>query len=327
MPLVARPTPTTAQIPLPTGFARPAISAQSVSRAAASGGAASGTPLLPAPSLLTPTALAFANGHLQPQMNGLADRPLPYPAGRLTFAGKPNGANAGPPGQQCRRAIANAERLAGIPEHLLSSIARIESGRRDPQTGLVDPWPWSINVEGVDHIYETEPEVIAAVQMFQSQGHRSIDVGCIQVNLMYHPDAFATLEQAFDPKGNADYGAKFLTELYKQTGSWERATAYYHSATPELGEPYERKVIAALPEEQKQASGGSLAGMQRMAALTMPSPAMLFSPSPISQGPISPGSSALGMSHVMPMPGFGGTMMTGRTLDSYRNNPVTLARR
>jgi len=308
--------PTTAQIPLPTGFAHPAIPAQAPAPLISSA-----APLLQAPSLLTPTALAFASGHLPQQMNSLAQRPLPYPAGRLAFAGKPNSANGMPPGQQCRRAIANAERLAGIPEHLLSSIARIESGRRDPQSGLVDPWPWSINVEGVDHVYDTEPEVIAAVQTFQSQGHRSIDVGCMQVNLMFHPDAFANLAQAFDPKTNADYGAKFLTELYRQTGSWERATAWYHSATPELGEPYERKVIAALPEEQKQPNPGSLAGMQRMASLSMPSPAMPISP------PVSPGISALGMSHVMPMPGFGGAMMTGRTLDSYRSNPVTLARR
>jgi soluble lytic murein transglycosylase-like protein len=326
LPFVVRPVPTTAPIPLPTGFARPAISGQPLSAAPQLSGPASAAPLVQIPSLLTPTAQAFANGHLQKQTNGLAERPLPYPAGRLMFAGKPNGANASQPGQQCRRAITNAERLAGIPEHLLSSIARIESGRRDPQTGLVDPWPWSINVEGVDHIYETEPEVIAAVQTFQSQGHRSIDVGCMQINLMYHPDAFATLEQAFDPKGNADYGAKFLTELYRQTGSWERATAYYHSATPEVGEPYERKVIAALPEEQKQQNSGNLAGMQRMAALTMPSPGS-FSPGSFSPGPMSPGTSALGLSHVMPMPGFGGPMMTGRTLDSYRNNPVTLARR
>jgi hypothetical protein len=269
-------------------------------------------------SLLTPTARAFADGQLQPlaaHAGGLFAKPI--------YA-QPNAqSNSQSPGQQCRRAIANAERLAGIPPHLLSAIARIESGRRDPQTGAVDPWPWSINVEGVDHIYDTKAEVIAAVQMFQAQGHQSIDVGCMQVNLMYHPQAFANLDQAFDPKINADYGAKFLTELYQQTGTWEHATANYHSATPELGTPYERKVIAAFPDEQQvppPTGGGPLAGLQRLASLGTAA-------NSLSSFPISPGMAPLGMSHVMPMPGLGATMPTGRTLESYRNNPVALARR
>ena len=64
---------------------------------------------------------------------------------------------------------------------------------------------------------------------------------------MYHPNAFALLDQAFDPVANANYAARFLTELYGQTHSWNQATARYHSATPELGADYQRKVAAALP--------------------------------------------------------------------------------
>ena len=47
----------------------------------------------------------------------------------------------------------------------------------------------------------------------QAQGVRSIDIGCMQVNLMHHPNAFATLDAAFDPLANALYAARFLTEL------------------------------------------------------------------------------------------------------------------
>ena len=166
---------------------------------------------------------------------------------------------AGTPGQQCRQAIRAAEQAAGIPSQLMAAIGRVESGRRDAR-GQVDPWPWSINVEGVDHIYETRAEAIAAVRGFQAAGHKSIDVGCMQVNLMFHPTAFASVEQAFEPTANATYAARYLKELFAQTGSWAKATANYHSATPELGTPYQQKVAAVLPEEQKRLAsvGGNM---------------------------------------------------------------------
>jgi hypothetical protein len=157
------------------------------------------------------------------------------------------------PAQQCRQAIRMAERAAAIPEHLMAAIARVESGRVDAQ-GVVHPWPWTINAEGVGHYYETKAEAIAAVRTLQARGVKSIDVGCMQVNLMFHPDAFASLEVAFDPAANARYAASFLRRLNDQTGNWTKATAAYHSATPELGNAYERRVSAALPDERVKQS-------------------------------------------------------------------------
>jgi hypothetical protein len=152
------------------------------------------------------------------------------------------------PALQCRAAVASAGRSAGIPDHLMSAIARVESGRRAAD-GQIQPWPWSINVEGTDHIYDTRDQAIAAVRGYQAQGIRSIDVGCMQVNLLHHPNAFASLEQAFDPTGNAIYAAHFLRQLFDQTGSWPKATAAYHSATPELGSAYQQKVASVLGDE------------------------------------------------------------------------------
>ncbi len=155
------------------------------------------------------------------------------------------------PGQQCRAAIRAAERAAGIPRQLMAAIGRVESGRREPD-GRINPWPWSINAEGVDHVFDTKAEAIAAVRALQAQGVRSIDVGCMQVNLLHHPDAFPTLEQAFDPMANAAYAARFLLQLHEETGAWPTATAWYHSATPDLGADYQRRVAAVWPEEQQQ---------------------------------------------------------------------------
>ena len=133
----------------------------------------------------------------------------------------------------------------------MAAIGRVESGRRGSD-GVMNPWPWSINAEGTDYVFETKQAVIIAVRALQGKGVRSIDVGCMQVNLMYHPQAFATLEQAFDPVENARYAARFLVELKAVTGAWDKATAWYHSATPGLGEPYQRRVMAVMPEEKKR---------------------------------------------------------------------------
>jgi len=155
------------------------------------------------------------------------------------------------PGQQCRAAIRAAERAAGIPTQLMAAIGRVESGRREAD-GSINPWPWSINAEGEDHVFESKADAIAAVKALQAQGMKSIDVGCMQVNLMHHPDAFASLEQAFDPAANAGYAARFLLQLHAESGDWPTATAWYHSATPDLGADYQRRVMAVWPEEQKR---------------------------------------------------------------------------
>ena len=154
-------------------------------------------------------------------------------------------------GLLCRQAVDAAERGHAIPQHLLSAIALVESGRKDPETGSFSPWPWTVNAEGEGHFYATKAEAIAAVRAMQARGVGSIDVGCLQVNLMHHPHAFASLDQAFDPNANADYAAQFLTQLHAQTGDWTRAAAQYHSMTPELALAYQRKVVAAWTTEQQ----------------------------------------------------------------------------
>jgi hypothetical protein len=172
---------------------------------------------------------------------GAALLALPHPAAAQTNAAQP-----------CRVAIHTAERAAALPPHLMAAIARVESGRRDA-AGAVHPWPWTINAEGTGQYFETKDAAIAAVRALQSRGVRSIDVGCMQVNLAHHPAAFATLDQAFDPAANAAYAARFLTTLYAETRDWTRATAFYHSQTPDRGEAYQRRVAAAIPHEQRLA--------------------------------------------------------------------------
>jgi soluble lytic murein transglycosylase-like protein len=147
-------------------------------------------------------------------------------------------------GETCREQAAIAEQAAGIPGGLLLAIGKRESGRFDAGAGGVLPWPWSVNREGEGHFFASRQEAAAYVAAAQREGSSSIDVGCFQINLKYHPMAFASLDQAFDPAANAAYAARFLRTLHDREGSWETAVAFYHSASPVLGVPYRDAVLA-----------------------------------------------------------------------------------
>ena len=149
----------------------------------------------------------------------------------------------------CPAALATVEREAGLPPRLMAAIARVESGRRDPVTGVLQPWPWTINAEGRGSFYPDKAAALAAVRALQARGVISIDVGCMQVNLRHHPTAFASLEDAFDPLTNARYAARFLRELHATRNDWLAAAAAYHSQTPELAAPYRARVAAAWAGE------------------------------------------------------------------------------
>lgn len=145
----------------------------------------------------------------------------------------------------CTSYLPRHERQYGIPVHLLAAISSTESGRYHKGLGMSLPWPWTINVEGKGYFFDTKAEAVTAVKQLQERGFKSIDVGCMQVNLHHHPEAFSNLEQAFDPAYNIAYGAQFLKKNFEESGSWKTATAYYHSKTPSLGDGYSQLVFNA----------------------------------------------------------------------------------
>src|SRR5207248_147780 len=77
--------------------------------------------------------------------------------------------------------------------------------------------------------------------------HRYIDVGCLQVDLTLHRQAFASLEDAFDPVANADYAARYLSDLYRDEAerNWNVAVGLYHSHTASLAAAYRDRVAMA----------------------------------------------------------------------------------
>ncbi len=148
------------------------------------------------------------------------------------------------PGAVCGVETAHQERLTGIPDRLLHAISLVESGRWDANRRESFAWPWTVTAEGEGQFLPNKAAAIALVQRLHHEGVTNIDVGCMQVNLQAHPDAFKTLDEAFEPSTNVAFAARFLIDLHDSTGNWPTAGAYYHSQTPPLAAAYKAKLVA-----------------------------------------------------------------------------------
>lgn len=144
--------------------------------------------------------------------------------------------------RDCIRFVQSYERSMRIPQGLLTAIAYTESGRE--VNGERVPWPWAINAGGIGQYFDTKEQAVATVRKLLDEGQRSIDVGCMQINLRYHPNAFRDIDQAFDPAANVAYGAQYLTSLYRLQGSWPKAVERYHSSDDGRRAEYREKVLA-----------------------------------------------------------------------------------
>lgn len=142
----------------------------------------------------------------------------------------------------CVSQTAHLEQSKGIPAHLLTAISLAETGRWQKGSRENLAWPWTVTAHGRGQHFETKEEALLEVEILVTEGVRNIDVGCMQINLMYHEDAFATLSEALDPKANTDYASRFLTRLYEIEGDWMKAAGAYHSSTPDRNLKYRSKL-------------------------------------------------------------------------------------
>jgi hypothetical protein len=143
----------------------------------------------------------------------------------------------------CEHATVSTEMAQRLPRAVLFSVSMVESGRFNKETRKTRPWPWTINAEGQSYYFDSKSDAVAAARHLLKEGIRSIDVGCMQINLRYHPNAFRNLETAFDPATNVAYSAEFLKTLYTRTKSWPDAIAAYHSQSKTRSRPYFARVI------------------------------------------------------------------------------------
>lgn len=149
----------------------------------------------------------------------------------------------------CDQVARQAARDHNIPSNVMLAVTRVETGRlRD---GVVQPWPWTTNVGGDGHWFDTADALRQFLFRQVKAGVTNFDVGCFQINHHWHGRAFASLDDMIDPVKNADYAARFLRDLYAEKGDWTAAVGAYHSRTPEHAGRYTQKyhqIHAALPK-------------------------------------------------------------------------------
>jgi len=158
---------------------------------------------------------------------------------------------------RCGAIADQIERAEDIPSGLLQALALAESGYKDPAQGDHRAWPWAVRA-GADGFYPTsKAAALAKVRALRQAGRSNIDVGCMQINLGYHGSAFRSLEDAFEPAHNVAYGARFLKQLQRETGSWARATGRYHSAERDRGQAYRARVYRIWQDLRRRQGRGT----------------------------------------------------------------------
>lgn len=157
----------------------------------------------------------------------------------------------------CVEAAGEVEALVNSPDHLLAAVALNETGRRAPNRGLA-PWPWTINVGGRGLEFATKDQAVFAARQLLASGRRSFDVGCMQVNMRFHPRAFTSFEEAFDPLSNMLYAADYIARLRRQHGSWSRAVELYHSYNEDFNQIYGARFQAMWDLTRRRAARGDV---------------------------------------------------------------------
>ena len=139
----------------------------------------------------------------------------------------------------CDQSIEKVAAGSLVPREVIYKIARLESGRR--LDGRYISWPWSLNNGGKGYFLKDSATALSTLAKLKAKGKTNIDVGCMQLNVRWHAEFFNSLEQMMNPFDNVRYAARYLEQLYKETGSWEKAVKFYHSRNAKFNTVYYAK--------------------------------------------------------------------------------------
>ena len=189
----------------------------------------------------------------------------------------------------CHSAYVKAAQRTGVPLKVLHAIALTESGRS--VDGKFVAWPWSINVSGTSHLFETKQEAVAFAKRQRAAGVQNFDSGCFQLNFKWHISAFSSVEDMFDPNSNAHYAAQFLKTLYLEFGDWTQAAGAYHSRTEKYAAKYRAKfseILANLSAEPSRPASANTNLNGYPLLVSQPGTSLLGSLVPIGAGKTEP---------------------------------------
>jgi hypothetical protein len=131
-----------------------------------------------------------------------------------------------------------------IPPIVLYSVALQES--QGP--GIIRPWPWTVNVSGKGHYFDSRSELYRYLNNLLDSGLKNFDIGLGQVNWRWHHSRFDSLWDATDPYMNLRVAASILQEHYQESGSWKVAIGKYHAPNdPDRARRYVALVEQKIP--------------------------------------------------------------------------------
>lgn len=163
------------------------------------------------------------------------------------------------PAALCEWAAQTAAAESGVPPDILAALTLTETGRR--RDGIVRPWAWSVNAEGEGTWFDDPNTAMAFAEDKVAAGRTNLDIGCFQLNYRWHGDNFGSVAEMFDPLNNARYAARFVSQLYAETGDWRQAAGAFHSRTQALATRY----LARFDELRAGLRKGGFDGMRDMA--------------------------------------------------------------
>ena len=132
-----------------------------------------------------------------------------------------------------------------LPPEVLYAVALTESARQVDSTGNVRPWPWTLNVQGRGHFFDSRQEAETALQEHFDAGRRSIDIGLMQVNWRYHRQRLGSSQLALDPYHNLRVAAEILRDCHQRRQDWWAAVGCYHAPNnPQRAARYRARVRA-----------------------------------------------------------------------------------
>lgn len=133
-----------------------------------------------------------------------------------------------------------------LPPRLLYAVALTESRKR-LEDGRLVPWPWTLNIKGRAHYFDTKAAAMRVLSGYLASGRRSVAVGLMQKHWRWHAARLQSPGVALDPYYNLRLGAAYLRDCYRRRGAWSAALLCYHGARdPAAGAAYLRQVERQL---------------------------------------------------------------------------------
>ena len=125
-----------------------------------------------------------------------------------------------------------AANTKNIPPAIFYAIAKTESLYKykhpDLDKAIYQPWPWSLNINGVAFRFDNRLDAFDALQGSISNGE-SVDAGIMQINWRWHKHRFDQPWSILDPHKNLEVAATILREQYERSLDWWSAVGAYHA--------------------------------------------------------------------------------------------------